>query len=447
MYAGKLGAGDQDLSNGPAGTGAPRGRGTPPQYGLQPGLQPGKNALPLPSCMHMAPTRLVWYRQLDRPVAITLAGMLAFTFAAALRVGPDPTAIGDLVVGTDDWNSYAAYAQDILRNGLLLPVVEGNYTQPAGFLYAYFVAGCLAVSGGSLGFVYMAQAALLGLAMGLSYALFRDLLTGWLRPLLLFGLLLIAVVDVYKYYTFRLLSENLALFLVPLFLLQWKHWWRGKRHAPVTAALCGTTLGLAVLTRPNLAMFAVFMVVVAWWAVVARSRSPVEAGSYSIALLAVALLLALRNYWVTGTASTLPDGRIFQQSPFGWNQYTLLDEPVAFCTYYLKNILFCCGFLNVLEPDYAIRPHWVLMALGTLIYFRHQLQRAGRMGGMDVVLAGFMLTFHVVLIAVAQLANYGFRMLVPGLFITLGVSLKGYELMSTAIRARRIKARQAGRTR
>lgn len=35
--------------------------------------------------MPMEPNRMAWYHPLDRPAAITLAGMLALTIAAALR--------------------------------------------------------------------------------------------------------------------------------------------------------------------------------------------------------------------------------------------------------------------------------------------------------------------------------------------------------------------------
>ncbi len=284
--------------------------------------------------------------------------------------------------------------------------------------------------------------------MGLSYALFHDLLKGWLRPLLLLGLLMVALVDMYKYYTFRLLSENLVLFLVPLFLLQWKHWLNKARAAPVRSALCAVTLGLAVLTRPNLALFAVFMVVVAWWAVSARRNPFPEVVIFSIALLAAGSLLALRNLLVTGSLPVQPIGGTLHHYFTAMHPYSLLHDPIAFSAHYLKNIQFCCGFLNVIEPSYAIRPHWVLMAPGTMYYLWHQLRSPARMGGMDAAPVAFMLTCHVVLIAVAQLSNYGFRMLVSGLFISVGVSLKGNELAITAVRARRqLKARQAGRIR
>ncbi|MBP8823208.1 MAG: hypothetical protein KBH07_06160 [Flavobacteriales bacterium] len=369
---------------------------------------------------------------LDRPVVITWCCALAFALASLPRIHGAGGSIEDLVTGGDDWNSYAAYAQDLLRNGLLLERIEGNYVQPAGFLYSYFVAACLAVSGNSLGFVYFVQAMLLGLSVAMSWSVFRGMLTRRSRTVLLLCLLLFAVLDVYAHYTFRLLSENLALFLVALFFVQLKNWSARNSPSATRTALCGITLALVVLTRPNLALFALLMVVLLGRPGPGRKVTTAEVVSFLVFLVGVTSLLALRNFLVSGTLHVLPVDSGYLRFVEGLYAHAASAGPHAVGFHILKNILFCSGFLNVLEPSYAIRPHWILMTLGVLFFFRQAVRHRGRLSLLELSTGVFVITFHAVLITFSQLSNYGFRMLVPGLFITLGLSIKGFELVFPA---------------
>lgn len=161
-----------------------------------------------------------------------------------------------------------------MEDGLLLWRVEGNYVQPPGFLYSYYVALVFALAGSGWGAVYLVQAVLLGVSVGLVYAVFCPGAGPRLRALLLAGLLAFAYLDVFKHYTFRLLSKNLALVLVALFFYQLKGWLGRAGPARAAAALCGATLGPALLTRPNLVFFALLLVVLALGAGAAQKGAP-----------------------------------------------------------------------------------------------------------------------------------------------------------------------------
>src|SRR6185436_2589668 len=127
-----------------------------------------------------------------------------------------------------------------------------------GFFYNYFVAFCFTIFGTNPSNVYLIQSILLGLSVAFTYFIFRDLLkplTGWI---FLFLLIAFAFLDVYKYYNFKLLSENFAIFTITLFFFFFKKLLISKTY--MLQFLLGLFLGASVLTRPNILPFSLILI-------------------------------------------------------------------------------------------------------------------------------------------------------------------------------------------
>src|SRR5260370_23605811 len=146
-----------------------------------------------------------------------LAGAMAIAFHSGVQA-LFPLA-NDVGPSGDEWWSYHRLAVSVLRDGMSMPAVQGPYTRPGGFGYVYFVAAVYAFLGVRSQAVYLIQTFLLGVSvLGFVHA-FRRRLTP--LYLLVYGLLVIVFVylDHFRFYTFRLLSENLLIFLLaPLFI-------------------------------------------------------------------------------------------------------------------------------------------------------------------------------------------------------------------------------------
>lgn len=78
----------------------------------------------------------------------------------------------------------------------------------------------------------------------------------------------------------------------------------------------------------------------------------------------------------------------------------------------------------------------MLMWAGVALYVAAVLRARRPLSGLQMALLAFVFSFYLPLIVVAQVANYGFRLLVPGLFVTLGLVLNGYALAWAALRRR-----------
>lgn len=157
---------------------------------------------------------------------------------------------------------------------------------------------------------------------------------------------------------------------------------------------------------------------------------------FAAAMVAVLSLLAVRNLLVGGTAHFLPIGSGYFTFMAGLNGHSITAEPLAFLGYYVDNALFCLGFLPRVDPAYSLRPHWMLMWAGVALYVAAVLRARRPLGGLQMALLAFVFSFYLPLIVVAQVSNYGFRLLVPGLFVTLGLALNGYALAWAALRRR-----------
>src|SRR5580765_736366 len=202
----------------------------------------------------------------------------------------------DVSPSGDDWWSYHRYAVSVLNGGLSMPAVQGPYTRPGGFGYVYFVAAVYAVAGIRSQAVYLVQTFLLALSvLGFVHTFRRRLAPLYL---LVYGLLVIVFMylDHFRFYTFRLLSENLLIFLLaPLFIACERLLASGSRLA---AAATGLLAGACFLVRPNTLLLAPA------WALLLlyrkRDRRAAVNGAIVIAgLLFMAGLLLWRDYAAT----------------------------------------------------------------------------------------------------------------------------------------------------
>jgi hypothetical protein len=141
-------------------------------------------------------------------------------------------------------------------------------------------------------------------------------------------------------------------------------------------------------------------------------------------------LLPLRNYAVTGDVS-IPVIRYAAQqltSSLEINdpitRTSLIKKAFTTFTYYARRILFCAGLTTVLElPIYYLKPHWLVMWIGASIYTWRLLKRH-HLEFWEAFALLFILMYLGPLIAIADINNYGVRMIVPAMPIVLllGVS-------------------------
>lgn len=106
---------------------------------------------------------------------------------------------------------------DIKTNGLLKPGLNEDYLIPAEFLYNDFISVCIFLFGDYLAPLFIVQTLLLFLTILITFLFFKVEIDPELHVLFVSGLSLFAIADIYKHYTFLLLSENLAILLVLLF--------------------------------------------------------------------------------------------------------------------------------------------------------------------------------------------------------------------------------------
>lgn len=322
-----------------------------------------------------------------------------------------------VLVGSDDWSLYASQALDIKNNGLLIKSVSDEYLFPGGFLYNYFIATCFVFFGESLLPIYFIQTILLGLSINLIYQTFRDEMkpvTGYyfLMFLFIFGLL-----DVYKYYTFQLFSENLAIFTLSAFFYYFRI---GFNYKKINCFLFSAFfLGISVLIRPNVFPFSVVLLILLIYLCFKREIKFIWLNLFFIVFVVSASFLAIRNYLVTENISFLPmDGNFFDYISRD-NPFSLIAHPGPFFTHYVKKIIFCFGFLPILETNYNIRPHWLILWYCYFIFMILQYIKKIKNDRIQLVIHLFVFSFFGTLVFVAPIEHYGFRILIPGIFFVL----------------------------
>ncbi len=327
--------------------------------------------------------------------------------------------------GLDDWDNYARNALDIKENGLLIPSIKSHYVIPAGFFYNYFVSGCFILFGEDLRIIYFIQSLFLGLTIFFMYQIFRDEMSKITGLIFILTLFIFSLLDVYKYYSFRLLSENIAILTVSMFFYFLK---KGLKNNEWHSYLFSSFfLGISVLTRPNIFPFAIVFLVYLMYCIFKKKITYFQFLLFSIIFCSILFLLALRNYLVSGEISFLPVDGNFRDYMIRNNHISPLHHPLQFCYFYIKKTLFCFGFLPVLKYSYTIRPHWILMWVGYFIYLFFLLINKLKLNSFLVSVHLYIILFFGVLILIAPIEAYGFRLLIPGIFFVLGYAFIGFN--------------------
>jgi hypothetical protein len=350
----------------------------------------------------------------------------ALFLPALYRAYPFVDDVNPTISAGNDWLTYKENALSILRDGLSMPSVPGNYTRPGGFLYNYFVAAIFALTGVNSKHVYLVQTILLGFSVGLMALTFKPFLTNRISGIYFVALAVLYFLEVFCIYTFRLLSENLVIFLLALFcLLAFKAF---ETESILLAAGAGVSVGLCALCRPNLITLAPATAVLFF---VYKRKKPHRL-LLTLTLLATFCLtfalLPLRNYAVTKRASL---SAITYTNDWAKPEINLA-APVTLpqlgkavltsIDFYGRRILFCVGLTFFELPIYWLRPHWIILWAGVFLFLWRAAKRR-RLEFWEAFATTFIVTYLGPLIAVAQISNYGVRMIVPVLPMLLALAL------------------------
>lgn len=321
---------------------------------------------------------------------------LAFALLGAIRAAPFLDDVPLDVPSGDDWLVYKVRAHSVLVDGLTMPIVAGPYGGFHGFLYIYFLAAIFRLFGENTAFVYVIQAALLGVAAILFFLLARPWLTLPWQLVVFAAIVLELYVDVFRAISFRLLSENLALPLVAGGLLLYT---RGRSFA------AGLDLGLLLLARPT------FTAAVTWLGIVRAAKAVVDRRllapvAFAIGIALGVVWLPLRDWFAVGR----PGSALFSDTRL-WTIASGSGELVS-------RILFVLGVTTPASAEYRWRPHWIalwiLVAAAVWIRRRH-------LDWIDAALAGAIASYAVSNVLVGDPANYGGRavaVLMPLLIVT-----------------------------
>lgn len=348
----------------------------------------------------------------------------------------------------NDWGTYARCALDIKDNGLLMPSAKTAYCSPAGFLYNYFIALCLMIFGEKSLPIFVVQHLMLGLSVALIYWTFRDKMKGLIGLAFLCTLFFFALKDVYKNYTPLLLSENLALFTVALFFFCFV---KGFEKDNIFLQFASAVLvGLSILTRPNIFVYGIALLpLVASYYVKRGGRGYRNLLIFVLALIIGSSFLGIRNYLLLKQFIFLPtnmssiDGlRNFHPIPVSvdlskatenllyaklhidkmivnYAEY-IKQEPDLFFQFYFKKILFCLGYLPILLPGaQAPRLRWMAMWTGYFAYLFLHIKNREKWEMWEVSVHLYILCYYGTLVMTTTVHNYGFRMLIPGIFFVL----------------------------
>jgi len=360
-----------------------------------------------------------------RAVTAVLAAALPILFLLAALVQAAPF-VDDVPLDSregDDWVSYKLFAHSVYRDGLSMPVMAGAYGAQEGtvhgFLYIYFVAGVFAVFGENSSFVYVVQSALIGAAASLVHLGWRRVLSPLAALAVLLGAALLAFADIYRSIGFRLLSENLFVFLLAATFAAYveAHW----RRSAWLATGAGILLGLAVLSRTNFLVAGLCLLAAA--AAYARIRA---AGVAIPAMLGIGfavgmLPLPLRELAATGA----PDLILLKPNPGD-----LYPPPTGsigeLVEHYVRRVLFTIGFTTAQEPGYRWRPHWLLLWSGALAWLIWRVRRP-RLDPPETFALLVIVTYLGPVIALSYPSNYGARMITVALPIVLGLAILGFD--------------------
>jgi 4-amino-4-deoxy-L-arabinose transferase-like glycosyltransferase len=401
---------------------------------------------------------------------LVIGVIILFTAIGAIRSYPFNVDVDTYLQRNpgDDWYTYAYYGRDISQNGLLLNSVKGPYFGPSGFFYSYFVALFFKVFGDNVSLVFFFQHLLTGLAVALMYWTYAGKMGKYASMLLLTGLSLFTFLDVSRYYSVTLLSENLAFYIMALFFYCFI---KGYEENHILLCLFSALLlGLSVLTRPNMILFPFFLIILIAGRYIHKWK---KAGkwillSFVAIFLLASSLLGLRNYLVCGKWVFMPevifkckntpvphafDVSLMKTDPvylklnkLGLDENFCIQvdfirkEPFLFFKNYTKRALFCLGFTPLFDSKYRVRFHWIVMWLIYFAYLFVRLRGRKKFELWESSTHLFIFCHYGTLLVVSHLNAYGFRYLLPApdfvlvfVFVALDKLLKRYSTIKPSV--------------
>ncbi len=386
------------------------------------------------------------------PVAVRLARVLLWLSLVAVAALYLPRLVALFPLGNDipsreaapnfhrhadDWTIYHDNALSVLNDGLSMPSVRGAYTRPAGFGYSYFIALVYRIGGVRSEIVYFLQGVLLVASILAFYLAARPELS----PLAASSIVLLTggclYMDLFRTLTFRLLSENLLLPLTAGVLLLGRRLLRTGDGVSATAM--GLLCGLCFLIRPNTGLYGPVVAIVLWWA---PPRLPVSRRLKAAALLlvvwaALCLLLVARNYAATGSLAQAVVTKTSDMYVPGANAVhgarTSGARAVEFVTGYARRMAYVAGVPQFLEPTYRIRPHWMAIWAGTLLYLTTLRRRT--LSAWEWMLLGLWAAYFAPILIIGSVSNYATRMVAPGVPLALLLAVKAMDVLLTQRRA------------
>jgi hypothetical protein len=369
-----------------------------------------------------------WFATTRGVMLATAILTTALFLPAVYRAYPFVDDVNPTISAGNDWLSYKENALSILRDGLSMPSVTGNYSRPGGFLYNYFVAAIFALTGVNSKHVYLVQTLLLGFSVGLMTLAFKPYLTNRISSIYFVTLAGLFFLEVFCIYTFRLLSENLVIFLLALFCLLALRAFEAE--SILLAACAGVAAGLCALCRPNLILLAPATAALVFLYKRGRPHRLLMTLVMLATFCLTFALLPLRNYALTKKASfsvitytnDWAKPEINLAAPV-----TLMKIGKALVTsidFYGRRILFCVGLTFFELPIYWLRPHWTIIWAGALLFLWRAV-KGRRLEFWEAFAITFIVMYLGPLIAVAQISNYGVRMIVPVLPMLLLLAIVG----------------------
>lgn len=260
--------------------------------------------------------------------------------------------------------------------------------------------------GENLNPVYLIQSLLLGISIRLIYLTFKDNLSYKIGLLYLIFLFLFATIDIYRTYTFRILSENLGLFTISCFFYFFKQKLKHKKLMYEYLAL--VMLVISILIRPNLIIFGYIYVI---FLVYYSQKMKIYNLKTLVIMIALFLLgvsiIAIRNYIICNEIVFFPKEGI---------DYA---NQVHNVSNYLKKTLYCFGYLTIYMPEYKVRPHWVIMWFGILIYLTIIIKNNIKTDNLSNITFLFTSVYYVTSIIFVKVGSYGYRIFLPVILIVL----------------------------
>lgn len=375
---------------------------------------------------------------------VALSAVILFLILSLTRTYPFKSLESVISDAGNDWSKYARFALEIKNNGLFTPSQitspNGPYHSPTGFLYNYFLALCMNIFGEKVLPIFVIQHIMLGLSVALVYWAFRDKMSALTGLLFLFTLIAFAFMDVYKNYSTKLLSENLIIFTISLFFYCFVKGFEKDSFA--LQLMAAFSLGVSVLTRPNIFLYAMLIIpLVAFVYLKKGEKGLAKLAIFTTVLILSSSFLLLRNYVVCKKILFLPEmmsasyvinannippsvdlskvayGPLCAKLHLGKDMVSQIEymrqQPVIFFGYYIKKVIFCLGFLPILDSAYSIRPHWMVMWAGYFTYIFLRIRDRMRLEIWEIAVHLYIICYYASLIMSTTVHNYGFRMLIP----------------------------------